>query len=203
MSQNGVGGVKTDAAADKHEPPITIAAVKIVTPASLPEGPGAVQRLPVLDVHTDYELWKFRVQAILNRVPPHDHYMQLMLSLTDDALRRAISGGFSSTNSLAANWKVLDDCFCSSITSSTYVDSFITRQQQPEESAADYMHQLRHVAMRAFTALPPSTLDDLSNTQSSFLIFHSFHLIILSILFLIFNCRVFSIDSRHICMSTQ
>nr|CAH8829254.1 unnamed protein product [Trichobilharzia regenti] len=105
-------------------------------------------------------MWKIRVEPLLSGLTPHAQYTQIMQAMSDTALRRAIAGGFSASKPISYNWRVLDECFAKTSSPSVYMHTFLSRCQEPGETAFDYLHQLREMASRAFPNLPNPNQDD-------------------------------------------
>nr|CAH8830273.1 unnamed protein product [Trichobilharzia regenti] len=105
-------------------------------------------------------MWKIRMESLLSGLTPHAQYTQIMLAMSDTALRRAIAGGFSASKPISYNWRVLDECFAKTSSPSVYMHTFLSRCQEPGETAFDYLHQLREMASRAFPNLPIPNQDD-------------------------------------------
>ncbi|CAH8864779.1 unnamed protein product [Trichobilharzia szidati] len=122
-------------------------------------------RVPPLDINSDYELWKFRMEPLLAGLPPQTQYNHIMLAMSDVALRRAIAGGFSASNPLSYNWQILEECFAKTSNTSAYMHTFLSRCQEPGETATDYFHQLRQIASYAFPTLPIASRDEVIFTR--------------------------------------
>ena len=101
-----------------NEPPVI--PVKPTT-GSAPRQP------PLLENSSDYTVWKFKVVAYLRKVPASEQFDYLVSYLSDEATKRAIVNGFAADNTLAQNWKILDDCFSTPVDPQQAAIRFLSR----------------------------------------------------------------------------
>ncbi|CAH8853019.1 unnamed protein product [Trichobilharzia szidati] len=145
---------------DSADPPEVNSNHKVNSPTPAPEHVQPVRGLPTLDINSDYEMWKIRMESVLTGLPAHAQHTQIMLAMSGAALRRAIAGGFSALKPISYNWHVLDECFAKASSPSVYMHIFLSRYQEPDETAVDYLHQLRELATHAFPTLANTSRDD-------------------------------------------
>ncbi|CAH8558892.1 unnamed protein product [Schistosoma turkestanicum] len=142
--------------ANSDEPPVLPTRA---TTSSSPRQP------PLLENSSDYAAWKSRVEAYLQQVPVSEHINYLMSFLSDDAVKKVAAYGFSTTNSLHQNWKILDECFSLSVDKQQVIMQFLSRHQKPGESPIEYLDALQLIAVQAFPDLDASGRDELVRSR--------------------------------------
>lgn len=150
---------------DSYDPPALRCTQKASSHASDAEPHLPVRGPPPLDIHGDYELWNFRMDSLLIGHSQQDQYKQILLALSDAALQRAIAVGFSPQNSLSDNWRILNECFAKSASSSFYMHSFLNCSQEMGETEFDYLHRLRQIATHTSPSLSNVSSDELICTR--------------------------------------
>ncbi|TNN09861.1 hypothetical protein EWB00_005912 [Schistosoma japonicum] len=145
-------GSKAENVGSCYEPPVlTRRPLPPVLPLSCAKP--LFHNIPVLTSGGDYEIWKLRLQTILEGVSPAECFSQMMMALGDDMVRRATVAGFCKSNSILDNWAILDECFGGCQDASRHLRQFMDRQQRQDEPATDYLHELRYLASRALPSL--------------------------------------------------
>ncbi|XP_018648667.1 KRAB-A domain-containing protein [Schistosoma mansoni] len=139
-----------------NEPPVI--PVKPTT-GSAPRQP------PLLENSSDYTVWKFKVVAYLRKVPASEQFDYLVSYLSDEATKRAIVNGFAADNTLAQNWKILDDCFSTPVDPQQAAIRFLSRHQTPGENPMDYFNSLQQMAVQAFPCLDATGRDELIKSR--------------------------------------
>ncbi|TNN14852.1 hypothetical protein EWB00_001830 [Schistosoma japonicum] len=75
------------------------------------------------------------------------------MALGDDMVWRATAAGFSKSNLTSDKWSILDECFGGCQDASRHFRQFMDRQQRQDEPAADYLDELRYLALRPLPSL--------------------------------------------------
>ncbi|CAH8599440.1 unnamed protein product [Schistosoma rodhaini] len=133
-------------------------------PPVLPSKPatGAIIRQPpLLGVSSDYAIWRVRMTTYLRKVPAAEHFDYLLSCLDDEAAKRAITNGFTASNSSAQNWKVLDECFSLTVDTQLGTMQFLSRHQKASEDPMEYLHSLQQAAIVAFPSLDVSIREEI------------------------------------------